>query len=112
MGLLETIKKAGAGAVEAGNPVAVLYGTVTKIDPLEVNVHQRLTFTEDFLVIPERLTRYEVDLMHRHTAADGQTGEALTEKVAIREGLQVGDRVLLLRIQGGQQYAVLDKVVS
>lgn len=98
MGLLETIKKAGAGAVEAGNPVHVLFGTVLRVNPLEVNVHQRLTLTEDFLVLPESLTRYTVNVGDR--------------EIVIREGLSAGDRVILLRIQGGQQYVLFDKVVA
>lgn len=97
MGLLETIKKAGAGAVQAGNPVHVLFGTVVGETPLEVNVHQRLTLSGDFLIVPEGLTRYTV------TFGD--------QEVVIREGLTSGDRVLLLRIQGGQQFVIIDKVV-
>lgn len=111
MSLLETIKKAGIGAVEASNPVNVLFGNVIKTNPLEVNVHQRLTLTEDFLIVPESLTRLEVNLRHMHTAPGGSTDEAFLEPVVIREGLKTGDRVILLRVQGGQQYVILDKVV-
>lgn len=112
MSLLETIKRAGVGAFEASNPVNVLFGNVVKTDPLEVNVHQRLTLTEDFLIIPESLSRLEIDLNHSHTAPDGPTDDALTEPIVIREGLKPGDRVILLRAQGGQQYVILDKVVT
>lgn len=83
MGLLETIKRAGLGAVEAGNPVAVLFGTITKKNPLEVIVDQRFPLTEDFFIIPEDVRK----------------------KV-----LEPGDTLLLLRVQGGESYVVLDKV--
>lgn len=106
MALSDTIKRLGAGAIEAGNPVAVMFGKVTKTNPLEINVDQRFTLDEDFLIIPERLTRYEIDLRHKHSTDE----EALL--VVIREGLKVGDTVLLLRVQGGQKYVVLDKVVG
>lgn len=112
MSLLGLIKQAGVGAVDASNPVAILYGNVTKVDPLEVYVHQRLTLTEDFLVVTESLTRYEVDLRHAHSTSEGATSEALTGKIVIREGLKVGNKVLLVRVQGGQQFVVLDKVVT
>lgn len=111
MSLLETIKRAGVGAVEASNPVIILFGNVIKTNPLEVNVHQRLTLTEDFLMVPESLTRMEIDLKHSHTTSDGNTGDALTAPVVIRKGLEVGDKVILLRVQGGQRYVILDKVV-
>ncbi|MGG1635005.1 DUF2577 domain-containing protein [Paenibacillus sp. FSL K6-3182] len=99
MALLESIKKAGAAAYAAGNPLAVMVGKVIQINPLEVNVDQRFTLSEDFLIIPESLVKYEVEL---------QT----SEKLVIRTGLEAGDAVLMLRVQGGQQFVVLDKVAK
>lgn len=46
MNLIGIIKSAAADAVEAGNPVAILRGTVTGIEPLSINVDQRFTLTE------------------------------------------------------------------
>jgi len=85
------------GAYNASNPVAVMFGTVAKANPLEVNVEQRFTLRGDLLVLTERLTEYR-------TTVDGN-------EIIIRRGLQAGDKVLLLRIQGGQQYVVWDRVV-
>ncbi|OME79062.1 hypothetical protein BK120_22440 [Paenibacillus sp. FSL A5-0031] len=99
MALLESIKKAGAAAYAAGNPLAVMVGKVIQINPLEVNVDQRFTLSEDFLIIPESLVKYETQL---------QT----SEKLIIRTGLEAGDAVLMLRVQGGQQFVVLDKVAK
>ncbi|WP_438435398.1 DUF2577 domain-containing protein [Gorillibacterium sp. sgz500922] len=98
MSMVDLIKQIGVGAVEAGQPVAVVYGTVTKTSPLEVTVEQRLALPEAFLLVPESLTRYE------------QTVGSTT--IVIRPGLKQGDRVVLLRMQGGQQYLILDKVVT
>lgn len=84
MSMLDIIRKAGAGAVEAGQPVAVMFGTATKTNPLEVNVEQRLTLSEDFLIVTDRA----------------------------KESINAGDGVVLLRVQGGQQFVVLDKVVG
>jgi len=97
MRLVELVKQIGVGAVDAGQPVAVLYGEVTKINPLEVVVEQRLTLSEDFLLVPESLTRYV------------QTVGGTT--IEIRQGLVAGDSVALLRAQGGQRFLILDKVV-
>jgi hypothetical protein len=96
--MLNAIKLAALSAMEAGNPVAVMFGEVTKTNPLEVNVDQRFTIDADFLV---------------QTAATAELKVTIggTEYI-IRPELQVGDRVVLLRIQGGQKYLILDKVVS
>lgn len=107
MALLEAIKKAGAAAHASGNPMAVMVGKVTRTNPLEVNVDQRFTLPEDFLIIPESLTSYEVDL----SGGSGSSEDALSNKLVIRRGLEAGDAVLLLRVQGGQQFVVLDRVI-
>jgi hypothetical protein len=96
--MINSIKKAALDAIEASKPVAVMAGTVTKTSPLEVNVDQRLTLEADFLIVPESLTRYTI-----------QVGGV---EYVIRQGLQPGDRVVLLRLQGGQKFLILDKVVS
>ncbi|MFB0846850.1 DUF2577 domain-containing protein [Paenibacillus oleatilyticus] len=98
MGLLNLIKQAGLDAVEAGNPVSVLYGTVASESPLSVTIDQRFTLTEDFLVVLEQLTDYRVTV-------GGQ-------EIVIREGLKTGNTVILLRIQGGEQYVIVDRVVT
>lgn len=111
--MLDQIKRAAMEAIEAGSPVAIMFGTVTGVDPLEVSVDQRLSLDADFLIVPESLTRYEINLQHAHTVpSGGVTGEALPSLIVIRPGLQQGDRVLLLRMQGGQRYLILDKVVE
>ncbi|MCB8816141.1 DUF2577 domain-containing protein [Desulfosporosinus shakirovi] len=114
--LLELIKTAGVDAVGASNPVNVMFGEVIGINPLSVKVDQRFTLTADFLLVPESLIKYEIDLKHIHPYTDNgsmrSTSEALGEKIVIRPGLKAGDTVLLLRVQGGQKFVILDKVVT
>ncbi|MEI7027908.1 DUF2577 domain-containing protein [Paenibacillus sp. y28] len=118
--MLEIIKKAGVGAVEAGSPVAVMLGTVVSGEPLEIQVDQRFVLTSEFLMLPESLTPYEVQLHHHHVYTDQTTGgtatriteEAMPDPIVIRKKLEPGDKVLLLRMQGGQQFVVLDRLVS
>lgn len=64
------------------------------------------------MIVPESLTRYEIELRHSHTFHDGTTGDSLTEPIVIRKGLEVGNKVILLRVQGGQKFVILDKVVG
>lgn len=136
--MLDIIKKASIGAVGAGNPVNILYGEIlniktsiletikgevkytnTHIDKIEIKVDQKLILDKDFFIISESLTRYEILLKHKHKYEDNactstsnkETQEKLLDKITIREGLKQGDKVLLLRVQGGQQYVILDKVV-
>jgi hypothetical protein len=116
MALLETIKKAGLGAVEAASPVNVLFGTVISAEPLKVNVDQRFMLTDKNLVIAEHLWTYNVEMHVKN--ADVSTSEPNAYKasmdsadVTIQRNLKAGDKVILLRVQGGQQYVILDKVI-
>ena len=93
--MLDVIRKASLGAVSNANPMAVMYGTVLNNQPLEINIDQRFTLPAAVLVIPETISKLTKD----------QNG-------ALTTGLQIGDRVLLLRVQGGQSYVVLDRLVS
>lgn len=119
MSLIDLIKKTAIKAVESTNPVNVLFGTVSNIKPLEIEIHDKLTLTKDFLVLTERVTRYEVDLEHDHGYTDdgsqATTQKSLKDlltKTPIRTGLIKGDKVALLRVQGGQKFIVIDKVVE
>lgn len=104
--MLNAIRQAALTGMEAGKPMAVLFGEVVSGNPLQVNVDQRFILDADFLILPESLTRLEVDLSHDH----GSGGQGLTTPLVIRPGLQTGDKVILLRVQGGQQFLILDKV--
>lgn len=105
--------------VNSTNPVNVLFGTVSQEKPLEIEIHQKLKLSKEFLVLTERVTRYEVNIEHNHALTiDGSkvnTEMALKDlmtKKPIRTGLKKGDKVVLARVQGGQKFVVLDKVVD
>ncbi|MHA7966605.1 DUF2577 domain-containing protein [Paenibacillus sp. CAU 1782] len=104
MSMLELIKKAGMGAVEAGNPVQLLQGEVVSANPLSVKVDQRFVLPADFLIVPESLTELEIDL--------SQVYGSNTAPILVRRGLEAGDSVILLRMQGGQRYLLLDRLVK
>jgi hypothetical protein len=82
-GLLPLLKKVALEAVEASKPTVVLFGTVSSINPLSIYLEQKRTITKAFLIV--------------------------TDKV---KTLAVGDKVVMIRMQGGQKYIVIDKVVD
>lgn len=49
-GIIETIKQVALKAFEASNPVKILFGVVTSINPITINVADKLTLTEEFLI--------------------------------------------------------------
>lgn len=99
--LLQIIKKAAVEAVEASNPAKVMYGTVTAASPLAIKIDQRFTVTEDFLILTKNVRDYKVKI---------SVNGGMEQDYTVRNALKTGDKVILLREQGGQKYIVIDKV--
>ncbi|WP_216629073.1 DUF2577 domain-containing protein [Cytobacillus massiliigabonensis] len=106
------LKKAGRGAVNSTDPVHILYGEVTGISPLKILVEQRLELDDELLILTRAVRDYEVEMTVDHMTevvdlhAHPYTGR---KKFIIHNGLVMGDKVKLLRVQGGQKYVVFDK---
>jgi hypothetical protein len=131
--LIEIIKKAAVDAVQASRPVNVVYGVVTSADPLKIQIDQKITLEEPFLVLTRNVTDYELevtldhftesdaDLNTTHThpdvvasSFDSTHRHAITGKktITVHNGLKLNDKVVMMMSQGGQSYTVLDKVVT
>ena len=99
--LVQIIKKAALEAVEASNPANVVFGTVLSANPLSIRVDQKIILTEEFLVRSRNVTDYETEAT---IVSQGR------ERIIIHNALAVGDKVILMKMQGGQKYVVMDKV--
>lgn len=129
--IIEIVKKAAIEAVEATNPCALLYGVVVGTNPIKINIEQKLTLEIDHLILTNSVKDFkiEVELNHlteednfldtNHThpnviaAAFDSTHKHTIEgkkKLIVHLGLKQGEKVLLLRVQGGQKYIVIDRV--
>lgn len=98
-GLLDIIKRAALDATDASNPLSLVYGEVTKTAPLEIKVTDNFILPEEMLEIPHHLTDYQVEMSNSETSG----------VYTVFNSLQLGDRVAMLREQGGRIYFVLDK---
>lgn len=125
---LKAVKIAAMDANDSTKPMQVLFGTVTKDDPLEITVSQKMILEEDDLILCRNVTDYEVDIQvshwteyekeHQHTVNKG--GIALPtmhrheykgrKKIKIYNALKKDDVVVLLREQGGQRFIVVDRI--
>ncbi|MCK5130153.1 MAG: DUF2577 family protein [Clostridiales bacterium] len=80
--LIRLIKKTAIAAIENTKPMNMNYGEVLCTSPLEIRINQTLMITSNNII--------------------------KTQKVTI---LQTGDRVVMLRAQGGQKYLIMDVIV-
>lgn len=101
---VSTIKRAAIEAVEACKPVNVYFGEVVSASPLKINVEQKMLLGEKQLILTRNVTDYTT------TVSVNWSYESGKKKITIHNGLAAGDKVVLLRRQGGQEFIVMDKV--
>ena len=97
---VENIKRAALDAVRASMPSGVYYGTVQSTSPLKIVVEQKMILSDKQLVLSSLVKDFKVDMTLNDTR----------QNVTIHLGLKSGEKVMLLRVQGGQQFIVLDRV--
>lgn len=128
--LLNSIKKAAIEAVDASKPTALVFGKVISASPLKINVEQKMTLTAAQLVLTRNVTNFKTQITFDNpgikqifTTWDmSESSESSPSKIAfkakikhditVHNGLVAGDEVVLMRMQGGQKYIVLDRVVT
>ncbi len=122
--LLRIMKQASTEAVEAANPVHICYGKVISTRPLQINVEQKMILGESQLVLSRNVSDFTTQLTGENTKAYYNTGTEENPvfvevdhkhaigriRITIHNGLAAGDEVLLIRMQGGQKYIVLDRM--
>lgn len=107
-GLIDIMKRASMGAMDASKLCDLRYGTVVSTKPLKVRVTNQFVLTEAMLVVPKHLTNYTVNVTANFELPAPTSGT--THKLTINNALRTGDKVALLRQTGGQSYFVLDKI--
>jgi hypothetical protein len=120
---------------DKGDTTDLLFGVVTSKDPLKIKVDNRYEVTKDFLilsalcketvipipahthVLQAHSTQSAGDPSHTHNISQKETvgGVTVTEEPAtftsikLWRGLDVGDKVRMLRVNKGQSFYVIER---
>lgn len=115
--LVRAMQQMSVGASQASYPADVMSGTILSVKPLKVQVEQRFEVSGDMVIVPERLTDHEIKV----TVEKSNTKEAGEPQhqheyggelvIKVHGALKKGDRVQMIRQQGGQKFLIIDKVV-
>ena len=107
--LLDAMKMAGMGAVDNAGPVRVMFGVVASVEPLSVRVDQKLILPEQALILTDAVRDHEESItISGITDSDGDS-ISTTATIAVHNALNVGESVILIRVQGGQKYLIIGK---
>ena len=82
--LVQLIKKIAREAVRASKPCDYCVGAVASVNPLKVKVSNNIILDDDFFYVTESVKK---------------------------ETLKKGDKLLMFRKQGGNEYMITDRVV-
>ena len=128
--LVRLVKQAAVDAVRADAPVAVCYGTVTSTAPLKIQVDQKKILGTAQLILTDNVRDFNVEMstiegtgksQGPHYTENESGGGGYAEfashrhkyqgrkKWRVHNALKMGEKVILLRCDGGQKYVVLDR---
>lgn len=120
--LVKLLKQLSNDTINNSEPFEYRKGKVETITPLTVRIDQKMLLEEDELILTHLVKDYEVDISVSHETKDFELIEGVPtdikkhkheykgrKKIIIHQGLKVGEEVILLKVQGGQNYIVLDR---
>ena len=123
--LVELLKELSKATSESMDLFEHRKGTVESINPLAIKVDQKLILENEELLLTHLVKDYEVDISVSHQTEPFEIVEGAPtdikkhkheykgrKKITIHQGLKVGEEVILLKVQGGQTYIVLDRYTS
>lgn len=126
-GMVKLIKQAAMEAVDNSKPCDLKFGTVISEEPLNIRITNQFILPESTLIVPEHLTKYETHVTvkpeYNWITKDTENKVELSEvephahdiefkekKIQIHNELRLYDRVVLIRMQGGQYYYVAGRI--
>lgn len=121
--LRNTIQNIAKGVIVSGNLCNYMIGVVESISPLKIKLEQQEeALTEEFLILTDAVRDYHVDISVNHTTENTGGGSGYAEfashkhkyvgkkKITVHNALAVGESVLLVQQQGGQEFIVLSRI--
>ena len=87
--LTNLIQQIASNAIESSMPCGIFFGVVTSAEPLEINVEQKMALGREHLILTSLVSYISDD---------------------ISLNLRKNEKVMLLRVQGGQKFIVLDRL--
>lgn len=124
----ETVKRICNDLMHTKQLSDIKFGAVVSVNPLSIMIDQKNVITAEYLVLTKAVQEYTVDItvswtteQNTHKHGNGNQGKDTAEvehnhnikgrkTITVHNDLTTGEKVVLLRMQGGQKYLVLDRI--
>lgn len=132
--MIDAIKRIVDNLLERKKLMIIEYGIVEEVSPLKIRIDQKHLLYEDDLKLSHLVKNYYVDITVQHSTdsiygywdtshthpnvssapipIDHEHEYKGRKKILIHNELLKGEKVILLRQQGGQMYYVVDRIVE
>ncbi len=108
MELKDILQQMITQTMQANTPADLIVGTVTQGSPLEISINPQMApLKSPVLSLTWPVVEHKVDLPAVNIPGVGTVNLG---SVTITEALKTGDKVTLIRAQGGQRFIVLSKI--
>ena len=120
--LYEAMKRVANEFDQNRETTSLCFGTVKTTKPLSIELDNKLLLEERYFVVAQHLTNYELECEMETEELEGfyleHEGRREVEtdngwqlgKILIKNELKMGDRVMVIRLEGGQMFAVMDRI--
>ena len=119
MSMAQAIRKIAKAQQNSESPVEMIFATVSSLSPLKVVTEQKLSIEEDFLILTDDTIEITLEdwKTEEKSGGEGQASYAKHDhaikgkkRITVHNSLKTGEKVILLRVEGGQSYIVLGRV--
>ncbi len=110
--MLSVIKEAVKQTIEVEKLSDFTIGTVLSVNPIKIQITQKLILGKNQLVISEQFTDHFIYMTAVEDDFNNIKDESkykIRKKYILYNGLNVGEKVILARKTGGQKYFVIDR---
>lgn len=107
--MVDAVKMATDNMIESKKLTGVYQGLVVETGPLKIKIDQKLSISGKQIVLTDAVQDHDVEItLHGITDSDGDSLSGKTT-ITFHKDLQIGETVLLVRRQGGQQFMVVGR---
>lgn len=110
--MIELIKETAKKVINTERLTDIFVATVVSVNPIKIQVSQKLILSQDYLIFAEKVTDHYVEITSEPQSPDITNNEDYKRRIkyVFYNKLKVGDKVIIVRKAGGQKYYVLDRV--
>lgn len=88
----------------------VVYGLVTSVKPLKVQLANNMVIDDNFIVLGKHIGKFKLSGKATITGSDVIKTEKITFKdMEFDNSLKKGDKVTMIRMDGGQQFYLFER---